>query len=76
MAKGDIETYYENNQWKNRREGSSRAFSADDTKTPAQAAGREAAIKDGVEHVIKNQDGKIAEKNTYPRSRDPKSSKG
>ena len=68
MAKGDVETCYENNQWKNRRGGSSRAFFADDTKTPAQAAGREAAIKDGVEHVIKNRYGRIAEKNTRPRA--------
>lgn len=76
MAKGDVETYYEGGQWKNRREGSSRAFSVDDTKAPARSTGRDAAKKDGVEHTIKNQDGKIAEKNTYPRSRDPKSSKG
>jgi hypothetical protein len=30
----------------------------------------------GVEHVIHNQDGKISERNTYPRSRDPRTSKG
>ncbi|WP_231974170.1 DUF2188 domain-containing protein [Pseudonocardia sp. HH130630-07] len=34
------------------------------------------AIKRGVEHIIHNQDGKIGERNTYPRSRDPRSSKG
>jgi hypothetical protein len=76
MAKGDIETYHEDGQWKNRREGSSRAFSVGDTKAEAQADGRAAATKDGVEHVIKNMDGKIAEKNTYPRSRDPRDTKG
>lgn len=76
MAKGDVETYHEDGMWKNRREGSSRAFSVGDTKQPVQAAGREAAIKDGVEHLIKKQDGTIGEKNTYPRACDPRSSKG
>ena len=76
MAKGDVETYYEDGQWKNRRQGSSRAFGVGETKAPVQASGRDAAIKDGVEHVIKKQDGTIGEKNTYPRSRDPRSSKG
>jgi len=76
MAKGDIETFHEGDQWKNRREGSSRAFSVGDTKSSVQAEGRAAAVRDNVEHVIKKLDGTIGEKNTYPRSRDPKSSKG
>ncbi|MGY4541165.1 hypothetical protein ACVWY0_001074 [Arthrobacter sp. UYNi723] len=66
MAQGDIETYYENGAWKNKREGNGRAFGADySTKDEAVAAGREAAKTDKVEHVIKNQDGQIAEKNSY-----------
>lgn len=78
MAKGDIETYWEDDQWKNRRQGSSRAFEVggDKTKAEMQASGRDEAIKDGVEHLIKNQDGKIGQRNTYPRSRDPRRSKG
>jgi hypothetical protein len=32
--------------------------------------GRKMAKARGVEHAIKNRDGKIAQKNTYPRSRD------
>lgn len=76
MANGDVETYHEGDKWKNRREGRQQVFSTHDTKSSAQAAGRDAAKKDGVEHVIKNMDGKIAEKNTYPRSRDPRQSKG
>lgn len=60
MAQGDIETYYEEGAWKNKREGSSRAFGAGySTKDEAVAAGREAAQSDKVEHVIKNQDGQI-----------------
>ncbi|MBV9291935.1 MAG: DUF2188 domain-containing protein, partial [Frankiales bacterium] len=53
MATGDIETYYEDGQWKNRRQGNSRAFSVGDNKEEVQAEGRAAAIRDGVEHFIK-----------------------
>ncbi|MGG6382444.1 DUF2188 domain-containing protein [Paenarthrobacter sp. NEAU-H11] len=35
------------------------------TKSEAVAEGREAARRDGVEHVIKNEDGKISGKNSY-----------
>ncbi len=66
MAQGDIETYYEDGSWKNKREGTSRAFGAGySTKDEAEAAGRDAAQADKVEHVIKNQDGQIASKNSY-----------
>ena len=66
MPQGDIETYYEDGQWKNKREGTDRAFGASySTKEQAVAAGREAARGDKVEHIIKNQDGAISEKNSY-----------
>lgn len=65
MAQGDIETYYEDGTWKNKREGFNRAFTTGGTKEEATAQGREAAKKDKVEHVIKNQDGTISEKNSY-----------
>ena len=45
-------------------------------KAEAQAEGREMAIERGVEHVVHNQDGQIGERNTYPRSRDPRRLKG
>lgn len=76
MAKGDIETYYEDGQWKNRPQGNERASNTHGTKADAQEAGREMAIDRGVEHVVKKKDGTIGERNTYPRSRDPRSSKG
>jgi hypothetical protein len=76
MAKGDIETYFEGGVWKNRAEGNQRASSTAARKTEAQADGRQMAIQRGVEHVIKTKDGKIAEKNTYPRSRDSSPPKG
>jgi hypothetical protein len=65
MAQGDIETYYEDGAWKNKREGTSRAFGAYSTKDEAITAGRDAAKADGVEHIIKNQDGQIGEKNSH-----------
>ena len=66
VAQGDIETYYEDGSWKNKREGSDRAFGAGyGTKDEAVAAGRAAAQADKVEHVIKNQDGQISSKNSY-----------
>jgi hypothetical protein len=65
MPKGDIETYYENGVWKNKVEGSSRAANTADTKAAAEAKGREMAQKRKVEHIIRNQDGQIGERNTY-----------
>ncbi|XVS64350.1 DUF2188 domain-containing protein [Actinosynnema sp. CA-299493] len=71
MAKGDIETYHEDGQWKNKVEGGERASHTASTKAEAEAEGRRMAMERGVEHVIKKMDGTIGEKNTYPRSRDP-----
>lgn len=76
MAKGDVETYYEDKQWKNRVQGNKRASNTAGTKAEAQAKGREMAKDRGVEHFVKKQDGTIGERNTYPRSRDPRKSKG
>lgn len=74
--KGDIETYHENGQWKTKVEGSDRAAHTFDTKDDAVAKGREMAIERGVEHFIRNMDGTIGERNTYPRSRDPRNIPG
>jgi hypothetical protein len=73
---GDIETYFEDGQWKNKVEGNERASSTHPTKDEATAKGRETAIEHGVEHIIRNQDGKISERNTYPRGRDPRNVPG
>jgi hypothetical protein len=73
---GDVETYHENGQWKNKVEGNTRASSTHDTKDEATAKGREMAKDAGVEHIIRNLDGKIAERQTYPRSRDPRNVPG
>lgn len=73
---GDVETYHEDGQWKNKVEGNSRASNTHLTKDDATVEGRDMAIDRGVEHIIRNMDGRIGERNTYPRSRDPRSSRG
>jgi hypothetical protein len=65
MPTGDIETYYEGGQWKNKVEGSTRAANSFDTKAPAQTKGREMAQKRKVEHIIRKRDGSIGSRNTY-----------
>lgn len=73
---GDVETYNENGTWKNKVEGGAQASSTHDTKEEAAAKGREMAVDRGVEHIIRNLDGTIGERNTYPRSRDPRNTPG
>ena len=65
MAKGDITTYHEDGTWKSKVEGSSRAAHTGGTKAEQQAIGRAMAKSRGVEHTIRNQDGKIGQKNSY-----------
>lgn len=76
MAKGDIHTIPHNDGWANKVEGNDRVSNTAPTKAESQATGRGMAIDRGQEHFVHNQDGKIGERNTYPRSRDPRSSKG
>lgn len=76
MAKGDIHTVHRDGMWFNEVEGGQRASNSAPTKAEAQAVGREMAKDRGVEHLIHNLNGQIKERNTYPRSRDPRSSKG
>jgi hypothetical protein len=65
MAKGDVETYHEGGKWRNRVEGESSSTSTHDTKEEAMAVGRSMAQDRMVEHIIKNLDGTISEKNSY-----------
>jgi len=66
-----IETYYENGLWKNRREGAERASGRFDTKAKAEAAGKQQAQRNHVEHIIKNKDGTIGERNSYGNDSHP-----
>jgi len=77
MAKGDIHTSWDGSKWINKVEGGERASNSGPRKTDVQATGREMAIDRDVEHVIHDKDtNQIQERNTYPRSRDPRRSKG
>ena len=74
MAKGDIETYYEDGEWKSKVEGSHRAAHVGGTKSEQRAIGREMAQSRGVEHVIKKKNGKVKAKTSY--GNDPHPPKG
>jgi uncharacterized protein DUF2188 len=76
MAAGDIHTVYRDGRWYNEVEGGQRASNSAPLKVEAQSTGHDMAVTRGVEHFIHNRDGEIGERNTYPRSRDPRSSKG
>lgn len=76
MAVGDVHTSHQGDRWVNKVEGNQQASNSAATKAEAQAKGRELAINRGAEHYVHNMDGQISERNTYPRSRDPRSSKG
>lgn len=65
MATGDIETFFEDGVWKNRTQGSESAENRHTDKHAALAVGREMARQRKVEHVIKNKDGTIGERNSY-----------
>lgn len=77
MPKGDVHTMWDGEKWVNKVEGNQRASNSGPRKEDVQAKGREMAIERGSEHLIhKKARNEIADRNTYPRSRDPKRSKG
>lgn len=67
---------FEGGVWKNKVEGGRQASNTGGTKAERQSVGRDMALERGVEYVIHNRDGTISEQNTYPRSRDPRQSRG
>lgn len=62
--KKNIHTVTTDDGWANRREDAKRASSTHNTKAEAQAAGRAAAKKDGLEHLVHKKD-TIGERNSY-----------
>jgi hypothetical protein len=74
MPYGDIETFHEDGQWRNRVEGENRLLSTHGDKESAVNAGRDEARRREVEHIVKNLDGTIGEKNSY--GRDPRNIPG
>lgn len=65
MPAGDVETFHENGKWRNRIETESVLSGEWETKEPAVAAGRDEARARRVEHIIRNLDGTIGERDTY-----------
>ena len=64
-------------QWKLKREGAERASRVFDTKDEAVRESAQFVREHGGGSVkIHSQDGRIQEERTYPRSADPRSSKG
>lgn len=74
MAQGYIHTVYRGGHWYNDVEQVWRGSHAYPTKDRAVAAGRLEAIKGRTEHVIHNEDGTIAYRNSY--GHDPQRSVG
>jgi hypothetical protein len=73
MPEGDVETYYADNMWSNKIEGHEKVGNYQ-TKDRAIEAGRDLARDLKVEHIVRNQDGTIADRSTY--GRDPRDVKG
>ena len=62
--KGAIETYHQNGEWRNKVEGSRRAANTAATKAAATAKGKLMAQQRQVEHIIRNEDGEIGQRNS------------
>ncbi|GAB2734387.1 DUF2188 domain-containing protein [Nocardioides pakistanensis] len=65
MPQGDIETFHQDDQWWNRVEGQDAKTGPYATKDEAVSEGRDLARQKKVEHIIRNLDGQIGERNSY-----------
>lgn len=65
MAKGDVEVQPQGESWVVKVEGESSAKSTHERKSDAVDSGRALAKSMQVEFVVKNLDGRIAEKYSY-----------
>lgn len=74
MPQGDVETFHQDGQWRNRIEGDRVLEESFGTKAEAVEAGRELARSRRVEHIIRNEDGRIGERSTY--GKDPRDIRG
>lgn len=74
MPAGDVETFHQDGAWHNRVEGEKGTTGPFSTKAEAVEAGRDEARRAKREHIIKNENGQIAERNSY--GNDPRDVKG
>ncbi len=72
--KGSIRTVPHPDGWANRRDGAERLSRVFDTQAQAEAAGRAAAQRDGVEYYLHGRDGRIRQRDSY--GNDPYPPKG
>ncbi|MET8998575.1 DUF2188 domain-containing protein [Amycolatopsis sp. Hca4] len=69
MADGDVHTVYEDGVWKNRVEGGTRASNTSPRRVDAVVAGRLAARKRRVGHLVHTPDGDVESERDYrPRA--------
>jgi Uncharacterized protein conserved in bacteria (DUF2188) len=74
MPHGDVETYHQGGEWKTRIEGEEGSEQTHGSRDDAVSAGRAMARDRKVEHIIKQLDGTIGERNSYDH--DPREVKG
>jgi hypothetical protein len=74
MPEGDIQTFYEDGQWHSRVEGQEGLLRSYEDKEAAVAHGARVARDRKVEHIIKELDGTIGERNNY--GHDPRNVSG
>lgn len=67
-----VETYFAEGRWRNKLSGGHEAPDAFETKGQAAEQGRMIAMDSGLEHVIRNEDGSVGERNVYPPQTDPR----
>ena len=65
MAKGDVEVHPQGDGWEVKVEGDSSPRTTHDRRSDAVDSGRALAKSLRVEFIVKNQDGRIAEKDSY-----------
>jgi uncharacterized protein DUF2188 len=65
MPQGDVETYHQDDSWHSKVEGEQRPFASGGTKADQIVEGRDRARTDKVEHIIKDENGRIAERHSY-----------
>jgi hypothetical protein len=61
MTSGEVETYFENGQWKNAVVPGEDIGGPYATREEAISAGRQAARERGVEHVVRDEEGSVVE---------------
>jgi len=54
-----IETFYEDNLWKNRRSSEGQVFAVFESRAEAMLAARDVALREGAEHVVRSIGGEI-----------------